>query len=314
MLFKICLNKKFILLICIIIFSTSNLYSFENKIRYKIDNEIITNIDILNEIQYLKALNPNFKTLDDERKNLIGKNSLIREKIKKNEILKYLDEVILEEQYLEKLIKDRYTKLNITSRKQFLEYLKSYQVNIDEVERKFAIEALWNQIIFQKFSSQIKIDKEKIKKKIIESSKNKTKSYLLSEIVFNILNKNDLDNKYNEIKNIILKDGFENAALTYSISDSAKLGGKLGWIREESLNKMIKKELSNLKKDNFTKPILMASGYLILKIEDINLIEKKYNKEMEFKKVVDFETNQQLNQFSNIYFNKIKKDITINEF
>ena len=312
--FKTCFKKTLICIFFFVIFSEKNLYSLENKIILKIDNEIITSLDIENEVRYLKALNPKINNLDKKKINLIGKNSLIREKIKKKEILKYIDQIKLEKKYLDQLIKNRYSVLNLETKEKFLQYLKNYQVDINVIEEKITIEALWNQIIYSKFSSKLKIDKESLRKEIKKTINKKTKSYLLSEIIFNISDKKNLDNKYKEIKNVILNDGFESAALAYSISNTSELGGKLGWINEDSLNQKIKKKLTNLNKEEITKPIFTNNGYLILKIKDIRLIKKNFDEEKQLNKLIQFKTNQQLNQYSNNYFNKIKKDTNINEF
>ena len=311
--FKIYLNKKIFFILLFLVISENNLYSIENKIILKIDNEIITSFDVINEIKYLTALNPKIENLEKNKKNLIGQNSLVREKIKKNEILKYVAQIKLDKKFLDSLIEDRYSRLNLNSKKQFLEYLKGYQVNIDVIEKKITIEALWNQLIYSKFSPKLKINKEKLRKQINKTYNKKLRSYLLSEIIFTVSNKDDLKVKYEKINQSILNNGFESAALTYSISDSAQMGGKLGWIREDSLNSKIKDELQKLNIDQITKPFFTPSGYLILKIENIELIKKEYNEEKELNNLINFETNQQLNQFSNNYFNKIKKDIVINE-
>ena len=104
--------KNIIIFILFLIVS-NNATAIENKIIIKIENEIITTIDIENEKNYLKALNPNINDLENDRLNLISKNSLIREKIKENEILKYVENIKLNEEFLNTLIKERYSRLNL---------------------------------------------------------------------------------------------------------------------------------------------------------------------------------------------------------
>ena len=305
---------KFLTLIIIFNFLfLNNLYSIENKIIIKIENEIITSLDIANEISYLEALNPKIKNLKKDKLSEIAKNSLIRENIKKKELLKYIEEIKLDQKFLSELIKERYSRLNLTNKDEFLNYLKNYNVNIKIIENKISVEALWNQLIYQKFSSKVKIDKEDLLKEINADLNLGEKNFLLSEIVFTIKNKKDLNKKYSEIKNAILKIGFENAALTYSISDSSNLGGKLGWIQESSLNRIIQKNLTKLEKNEITNPIFSPNGYIILKIDDIKITKKNYDKKKKLDNLIKSRTNQQLNQFSNMYFNKIKKDTNINE-
>ena len=103
-------KKKFLSILFLILF-LGNVQALENKIILKIDNEIITRIDLINEIKYITTLNPSIKNLDKDRLELIGKNSLIKEKIKKNEILKYNDEIKIDQKYIKKLIRDRYLNL-----------------------------------------------------------------------------------------------------------------------------------------------------------------------------------------------------------
>jgi len=303
-----------LLLISFIFFiPLKNISALENKIIIKIENEIITTIDIENEKNYLKALNPNIRNIDEDRLNLISKTSLIKEKIKENEILKYTDKINLDEKFLNGLVEQRYSRLKLNNKEQFLNYIKEYNIDIKTIEKKLSIEAIWNQLIYQKFSKNIKIDKNKLIKEIKIKFAEGEKNYLLSEILFKIKNINNLKKKYSEIVKDIKKENFESAALTYSISDSSSLGGKLGWIKESSLNETIYSKLDNLNKGDITKPILTPNGYLILKIDEIKYIKKNYDEKNELNELIKLKTNQQLNQQSIIYFNKIKKNTNINE-
>ena len=144
-------------------------------------------------------------------------------------------------------------------------------------------------------------------------NKQTSSSYLLSEILINVDNKNKIDELLEEIKTSINSNGFENTALIYSISDSSRSGGKLGWINEASMSKKILNQITSLKVGELTKPILIPGGFLILKINDKKKIEKKIDIETEISKVIREKQNVQLNQFSTMYFNKIMKDVKINE-
>lgn len=295
------------------IFVTEKSFSLNNSIVLTIDDKIITKIDIQNEINYLKALNPNIKELNKEKMYSIGKNSLLREKIKELEIYKYIDDLSIDENYLNILIKGRYEKLNFLNKDEFLVYLKNYNINIKDIEKKLSIEATWNQLIYSKFSSNVKINEEKLKEKIIKNNNKGINSYLISEILFNVNNKNELELKHNQIMQSIKDNGFENSALSFSDSDTSSIGGKLGWINENSLNNEIKSKLSQLEISEITNPIFTPSGYLILKVNDKKTIKKKYDLEKQLSKAIKFETNRQLNQISNNYFKKIKNNYEINE-
>ena len=130
----------------------TNVYSIENKILLKINNEIITSVDILNESDYLKTLNPNIKKLQKNKIIQISTNSLIREKIKYFELNKYLNELKVDSKYLDLIIKDTYLKLNLSSYENFIEYLELNNIDINTVKNKLKVEILWNQLIFTKFS------------------------------------------------------------------------------------------------------------------------------------------------------------------
>jgi len=288
--------------------------SYENRIILKIDKEIVTSLDIKNEARYLSALNPKIMELDEDKIFDISKNSIIRENIKKIEILKNTKDIEVNNDFLEKIIESRFKSLGLNSKDEFIKYLEKFGTKIDTVAQKIAIEAMWNQLIFFKFSKNVKINKEKLKKDI-EKNKNltETRQFLLKEILFDIEENSNFDERYEQIKKSISETGFENAASIYSISDTAKVGGLLGWVDENSFNSKIKSALFGLKLNEYSKPIIITGGFLILQISDIKIIKKKLDIDKELEKIINAETNRQLNQFSNIYFNKIKKEVSINE-
>jgi peptidyl-prolyl cis-trans isomerase SurA len=288
--------------------------SYENRIILKIDREIVTSLDIKNEARYLSALNPKIMELDEDKIFDISKNSIIRENIKKIEILKNTKDIEVNNDFLEKIIESRFKSLGLNSKDEFIKYLEKFGTKIDTVAQKITIEAMWNQLIFFKFSKNVKINKEKLKKDI-EKNKNltETRQFLLKEILFDIEENSNFDERYEQIKKSISETGFENAASIYSISDTAKVGGLLGWIDENSFNSKIKSALFGLKLNEYSKPIIITGGFLILQISDIKIIKKKLDIDKELEKIINAETNRQLNQFSNIYFNKIKKEVSINE-
>ena len=292
-------------------FINSQINALENKIVLKIDNNIITSIDIENEAKYLKVLNPKLKNLDKDKIFEIAKKSLVRENIKMIETSKYQRQN-LDEKYLENIMRNIYEGIGIESMEEFLDYISNYNINIETIKKKLEIEANWNRLIYQKFNPKLKIDKKKIKDEI-KLNKSFTNSYFLYEILFSAKKSDEANDKYNKIIESIKKDGFENAASIFSISDSGKTGGQLGWINERSLSKKILKEISKIEKNEITKPILIPGGFLILYIKDIKKIKKEIDIEKEFTLMVKYLQNQQLNQYSNIYFNKIMKDLEINE-
>jgi peptidyl-prolyl cis-trans isomerase SurA len=302
-------NYFFILFMCI---TLNNAESIETKIVHTIQNEIITNIDIKKQFRYLVALNNSLKELDKEKILNISNESAIREKIKKIEISKNFKEIKLNEDYSEHLLKNIYSRLNLKSINEFEMYLKNYDLKIIDIKTKITIDALWNQLIIKKYSSKIVIDEASIKKEILKNNKNQSKEYQLSEIIFEVENKEEIKEKYKEVVKSINEIGFENSAATYSFSESAKIGGDIGWINENSLNNSIRKNISILKVGEFTKPIILSNGILILKLMNTKNSETTIDIESELKKAINYERNRQLNQYSKIYYNKIKKNLDFN--
>jgi peptidyl-prolyl cis-trans isomerase SurA len=143
--------------------------------------------------------------------------------------------------------------------------------------------------------------------------KSEQNSYFISEILFNKDIQENVNEKYKKIKLSIKKNGFKNSANIFSISESSKVGGKLGWINESQLSKEINLELKKLKVGEFTNPIIVPNGNLILILEDFKKIKNNLDINKELKILENYERNKQLNQISNIFFNKIKNNTRIDE-
>ena len=304
---------KNFLLIFLLCLNFDIVQSLETKIIHKIQNEIITNVDIKNEFKYLLAFNNSLKELDKEQILSISNESVIKERIKKIELSKNFKEIKIDEEYKNILLKRLYSKLNLQSLEEFKLYLTNYGLNIEVVERKITIDSLWNRLIIQKYEPRVTIDQKKIKKEINLNNNKQIKEYKLAEILFEVERKKEIEKKYNEVLKSINAVGFQNSASLYSISTTAKAGGDIGWINENSLNNKIKKNIINLKIGEFSKPIILSNGILILKVIETKNSKIKTNLEDEFNKAVDYERNRQLNQYSIIYYNKIKKNLTFYE-
>lgn len=307
------LKKKFyLILFFLLIFLKASYGQVKVYIQMTVDKEIITNIDIQKEIDYLKILNPNLSSLENKKIANIAKKSLINEIIKEKEIEKF----IVSDQSLEieeDLLKNLYTKLNFT-RDEFENLLiQKNNYSLNEIKKKLKIEILWNDLIFFKFNKQIKIDEKKLLERIENLESKDKKEYFLSEIIFEKDINQNLDDLVNKIKSSINEIGFDNTANIYSISNTSKYGGKIGWVDETSLSKLINKNLINKEINQTTDIIQIGNNYIILKINDIRYTPVSIDKDKELKKMVEFEKNRQLNQLSKIYFNKAKVNYSINE-
>ncbi len=278
-----------------------------------VENQIITNYDVDKESEYLKILNPNLSQLNAKQIQKIAKNSLINEIIKKNEIEKILD-IKKENSFVSEYMINLYKKLNFESEKEFKNFLSnSSSYSFEEIKEKIKIEIMWNELIYFKYGEQVSINKNKLLKKIENLSDKVRKEFNLSEILFKKKKETSLNEQINNIKNSIAINGFGNTANIYSISDSAKMGGDIDWVNENNLSDIIFNEIKNLKKNEISNVIQIGNNYLILKINEIREIKISINKEQELDKMIKFETNKQLNQFSKIFFDKAKINYSINE-
>jgi peptidyl-prolyl cis-trans isomerase SurA len=305
------LTKKLFTFFFLLIVFSNFVKSQEIIIISKVDNEIITNIDIEIEKKYLLLLNNNLSKISKKDFFNLAKNSIIREKIKEKEVNKFFTQK--NESVENKIIENFYIKLGFNNKNEFMKLLDEKIINIKMLKKKLSIDKKWNQLIYSKFSDKIRIDKNAIRKAIINyyNSKDKKYEYNISEITFG--NEKDIHLKINEITKYIKKFGFEIAASKYSNSDTSQYSGEIGWIKETSLSKKIKNILSALKIDEISNPIETPSGYIILKLNDKRKIEENFDLKKELEQQVKFENNRQLNQFSLNYYKKLKKNTIIYE-
>ena len=285
------------------------------EIKVKINDKIITNIDIQKEARYLKILNSNLNQLSNDKVLELAKFSLINEIIKEKEILKFFIKNFEDNPFLKDYLENLYSKLNLNNQQEFenlLNQKKTY--NFEEIKYKINIELHWNELIYNKFERQVKIDKNSLLKKIKSSQNQEQKEYNLLEIVFEKKKNLPIEEQINEIKSNIEKMGFENTANIYSISDSSKLGGKIGWVRKNILSDQIIKKLNDLNVNDYSSPLQINNNLYIFKINDIRKIQVEIDEKKELEKMILIETSMQLDKFSNIFYNKIKLNSEISEF
>ena len=291
--------------------------SLENKIILKINNEIITTYDVVQEATYLLVLNQNLKKINQNKLNNLAKNSIIKEKIKEIELAKYYQiDKILDDANLKKIIKNLYQSIGFQNENIFKNYLESQNLKFSLVKRKLAIEMLWNNLIFRKFNNRVVVDKIAINEDLEKEIKNLgfSKDIYFSEILFKNSKDLKLNLTYQKIVKSIEDVGFATTANIFSVSDTAKTGGKVGWIKETSLSKEIQKNIANLKKGQISQPIKINENFLILRIDNIKLNKQKIDKNKVLSDRIAYEKNQQLERFSLAYFYKVKQNTQINEY
>ena len=309
------LNKKTIILVLIFFLLNNFSYSKINlQIIMKVNDQIITTYDLEKEINYLLALNPRLKEISENDLSRLAKRSMIKEIIRKSEILKY-KQLDLKNTQINNVLENIIQNLNFSDLSQFENYLVNFDISIDDIKEKIEIENEWKNLIYAKYFKNIKVDKKKLINKIEKTSKEEfSLEYNLSEIVFS--NKQNVSTKEfsKKIVESIKINGFENTANLYSIADSSKAGGKIGWVKKNNLSLEINRELEDLKINSHSNPIKIGNNYLILKINDMKEVAIKFDKQKELDRMIVSETSKQLDKFSNIFYNKIKLNSTISEF
>lgn len=308
--------QKLLIFFLILILSLVNLAKAnEIKILYKLENEIITNQDIIDELNYLISLNNNLKSLENIKLNQIAIRSIIKEKIKYLELKKYfkidentkeIDDVVLRE--LNK-------RLRINELENIEKHFSLYNLSLEQVKFKIRVELFWNKLIFDRYINKISINESDLRKKILNDFKNKEfiDEYFLKEILFNLEENEDLEKKYLDIKRTINNTGFENAANIYSVSDTSKFGGEIGWVNKLQLSKKITNQLDKIEIGGLTNYIPVGNSYLIIKLDNKRKIKSEINLDEETEILIQKETDRQLNQYSINFFNKLKKNIFIYE-
>ena len=302
----------FVFLLSITISFTS---ADELKIKLKIENEIITNYDISDEINYLISLNNNLKKLSKKQIKILANESSIKDKIKYIELNKYFD-LNKKDANLEKIILQNLKyRLKKNSKEQLKLYFKEYKLEYDYIINKLYVEFLWNKLIYEKYISKVSLNEKELENKIKNTIQNKAgiEELNLMEIVFDLKDNENANDKYNEILKTINEKGFENAANIFSVSSTAKFGGEVGWIKTTQLSDNVREKLSGLEINKVSKPIQIGNNYIVLKIKEKKIVKENINLEAELNKLKQQETDRQLNQYSLIYFNKVKKGIFINE-
>ena len=303
-------------LIIIIFLISPNAFSNKIEIISKVNNQIITNQDIINEINYLKFLNPKLEEIIDTKTlNNLGKSSITKEIIKKEALKKILD---IDKDYglHEKIEKDLILKKKVKNRKQLIDLIHYKKLSYKKIFIKLKNEALWNEFIYEKYKKNITINENYLIKRIKEQKNNQKDkfNYFLFEILFEVNQEESVKNKLELIKSSINKIGFNNTAITYGISDSAKFGGEIGWIKETQMSESILNKIKDLKINDLSEVIQTPSGYLVLKVSKKEKIIEPFDEKKNLSLLKNYEINRQLNQFSLIHYKRLKKNSFINDY
>ena len=309
--------KKNLLIVLLIIniFFSSKVLSEKIIILYKVENTPVTNLEIKNEISYLLLINENLRNVDQDDLVEYAKQSILKETIKKLELKKYY-EFGKNPQVVNKYLKILINNLNLENQDQFNQLISSVNLTNEYIEKKIEVEFLWNNLIFKIYNEKIAIDEKKIRetlKKKISNQSNEIDEYLLYQIIFSGNNKDDLDKKYMKIIESIEQIGFENTANIFSDTNSSNIGGRIGWLNENQLSDKILQEINKLNVNEYSNPINISNGKLILMLKEKRKTNKNLSIDDELKKIINKEKNDQLEEFSLIHYKKIELKTNIYE-
>ena len=307
------LKKIFLLIIFFWQLSLINLAHSKINIIALVNNEVITNFDVVKEGRYLKILNPQLKNLENEQISELAKQSLIKEIIKKNEITKFIN-LNEKNDFVDEYLKQFLIRLGYENENVFKNDLEKYNTySLEEIRLKSKIEIYWNDLILSKYNDKININEKKLLEKIEKFEGTYKKEFFLSEIVFRKKSGEDLQNLITKIKKSINEIGFSNTANIYSLTDSSKFGGKIGWVNEEALSKQIYEKIYKLNINEVSEIIIIDNNLIILKVDDIKITKNQINKDKELKKLITIERNKKLENFSRMHFSRTKSNYLINE-
>ena len=307
---------KVIKILCVIfIFIYQSAYpQVDNKILVKVDNKIITNYDLVRETRTLLLIN-NIEFNNDNyvKTKAIALNGLISRYLKLSEIEKYDIEKFNKRElssYIDNLAKSQ----NIT----VLELKKKFvnnNLNYDTFIENLKVGYIWNSLIFDLYKNQIEINTIEIEnelEQIVNTGKTLQK-FNISEI--EISSENISEKKMVEIYKFINKFGYEEAVKKFSTSESSLNNGKLGWISENELQNVYRRELKKLKVGEITQPIKKNNKLIILKLNNKETEQKIVeNIEDLRKKLISQNKNKKLNLFSKSHLSQLERTVLVEKY
>ena len=308
--------KRLVFLKVLLIISFFNsdqvLSKINNKIIANVGSQIITDLDIEDEIKTMLILNQ--KKLSQENINEVKNvavNALIKRSIKKNEILKYKVEDYDEKGLSNYLI--QVSKQLNTDKEGLKNILETNLINYEIFIDKYKTELKWNNLIYSLYKNQLNINTVEIENELKKSLENKIEivEYELSEIEV-LFNQKDLNKNLEEIYETIKNSDFKTAVKKYSISPSSENDGKMGKLNEKSLSKVYLNELKKLSIGEITNPIRSGESVVILKIDNIKKIgNEDLDLEKIKKEIVLRKRDEKLNLFSRSHLSSVENSILV---
>ena len=307
--------KKIILGSIILLFFTQNSYGvIKDSVYATVGNKAITHSDIVNEIKTILILN-NQVFSEDQKQQLeaAAVKSTIQRNIKRIEIEKFPN-LTFSYSDLNNELKRLAKNINM-SLEVFKDIFDRNNVDFSIVENRIETELLWNSLIFQLYKNNLTVDENEINEQLTLIKTKKTiDEFLLSEIIFKINEKDQLESETKKIKEKIKSEGFKKVAMSYSISESAERGGSLGWVNENVMAKKFKSVIFNTPVGEISEPILLPNGILIFKINDKRSIKAEIDIEKVKNELVNNEKTKLLKMYSMSHYDKLRRSVSIDYY
>jgi len=304
--------KKIFFIIIIFFIGIINLNAnIEDGLYITVGNKAITKSDIVNEIKLLLIVNnESYSEEKREKLNQIAIKTSIKRSIKEIEIERYKYNIYSKAD-LKKELTNIANKINID-----IDTLKticeSNELDFTIIENQIKTELLWNGLIFQIYKDKLSINLDEINEQLQSLKKNKGISeYLISEIIVNPVNKDNLKSEIENLKTKIKNEGFESVAKELSISNTSIKGGDLGWVSENEISKKFKSKIINTPVGNISEAILLPEGILIFKVKDKRTVEKNLSLEEQKSLLVAAEKTKILNMYSLSHYDKVKRTVAV---
>jgi len=301
---------KIIIIILITTLPEVTKAKIKNEIVVRVENKIITDYEIKNKI--LSSIIVANKEINQENINSIKSQSLetlIQLKLKKLEIDKFnlkkreTDKV---NTYLNSISSNNIIGLQDKFKNNNLDF----QLFVEEIET----ELMWQELIYKIYSKKIKIDEKNIDNELKKLIKNESDivEFNISEIEIFLDDANSYEEKVLYIEDLIIKNGFDDVALKFSVSSSASNNGNLGWINSKSLSNEVYKIVINMEKKGISKPIKRQNSILFLKLNDIkeSKVENLNIPELKLK-LINQKKNELFNLYSISHLSKLKNSSLI---
>ena len=308
------IKKIFFLFLFLLINIEKTSAEISDSLFMTIGNKPITKSDLVDEIKIILILNN--ESYSDEKKDILHElaiKSTVKRTIKKielerNNYFKFNDEDL--EMELARLASNIFVDLDTLKN-----ICESNELNFAKIEEQVKIELSWNNLIFEIYKHNLKINQTEIEDRLkLIQNKKKLEEYLISEIVIKSVETNKLDSEIQRLKDKIKIEGFENVAKELSISESGMKGGDLGWISENIISEDIKSRLTETPIGKLSSPIILQDGILIFKVRDKRKIDKNVSLEEIKNELINTEKSKILSMHSISHYDKARRSISIKFF